>query len=664
VTRLALKLVRAGGARPSLLLLSSVIGMLLLLAALATPHAHDRQVYREAARSDPQAYAGDSPHLLWRFEERLPIAGHQLLRASVAATGPGAPPPLGASRVPRPGEVFVSRALARALHGPDGELLRAALPGRVDGHLTDAIVSRPDELVYMVGYDQMQLASSSTFTSTFPVRDFVPRAGWASGTRGFAYDVGFAVLIAAALVTIALVVANASRVGARRRESRLSALRLAGAQSGQIAKLIAVEAAITALPGALVGALVAIELRSVVESWPFGIWPVLSSDLTMPAWEFALTVASIPTLAFASALLAMRGVANDPLGVKQRVLNSRPAGAILLVPLAGWGCLLLAVGVGNGFSQYGKELAAIIGTCVAAAGVALCGPWLASRCADLAHHFAHGPATLLGSRQLHAHPRTGSRAIASLVLGLFVVSLSVTYFESQVVFAGNAPFTAAPFAQISVYSERSPRDVDRKLQQALNAIPGVRAAQLLGGANQPSRRILLTADKGPAVISRLVATAERLSPNLAVSPGSDYAPIYGSDPRSFERTLIDDAQSILWILDALAAASLAISALDGIGDRRRSFSALAAIGVPASTLRRAVAFELLVPFAITSLAAIAFGVAVGITLIALTSHLSPHVPWSTLFHWLAIASLAAVVATAATVTRVNAAVRPEHLRSE
>jgi hypothetical protein len=155
-----------------------------------------------------------------------------------------------------------------------------------------------------------------------------------------------------------------------------------------------------------------------------------------------------------------------------------------------------------------------------------------------------------------------------------------------------------------------------------------------------------------------------VSPNLAVGLGSANAPLYDSDPRAIERTLLADAQSLLWILDALAAASLAISALDGIGDRKRSFSALSAIGVPASAIRRAVALELLLPFAILAVVGIAFGVVVAITLVALTSHLTVHIPWWTLVEWLGIASIAAVAATAATVTRVGGAIRPEHLRWE
>jgi hypothetical protein len=666
---LALKLVRAGGARPGLLLVSSTIGMLLLLAALATPHAHDRQVKREAVRSDPTSYTGTAPHLLWQFDERLPIAGHQLLRASVAATGAGAPLPLGAARVPRPGEVFVSRALGKALRGPDGPLLRDALPGPADGMLSDAIVSRPNEFVYMVGYREAQLAPGGRFSRVRPVREFVPRdsSTGSAGAEGFAYEAGFAVVIAAALVTIALVVANASRVGARRRETSLSALRLAGAESGQIARLIAIEAAITALPGALIGAVIAVELRSAVESWPFGIWPVLSNDLTMPTWELVLAVAAMPAVAFASALLAMRGAASDPLGARQRTLTSRPPGAILLVPLVGWGLLLAASGVGDGLSQYGKELAAITGTCVAAVGMALCGPWLASRCGSLARRLARGPATLLGAGQLCAHPRTGFRAVASLILGLFVVSLSVTYFESHVAFAARAgapPPTPGRVGAISIYSTRSPRTVDRKLEQALAAIPGVGAARLLGGQDQPSRRILVTIDKRAATISRIVAVTERASPSLEVSPASNYWLATGTYSSGIERTLLDDAQSLLWILDALAAASLAISAIDGIADRRRAFSALAAIGAPANALRRAVALELLVPFAVVAVTAVAFGVLVGITLVALTSHVSVHVPWRTLLDWLGIASIAAFVATLATATRVDAAIRPEHLRGE
>jgi hypothetical protein len=667
MNRLALRLLRAGGARPALLLVSSAVGMLLLLAALATPRAHDHQVWLQAARSDPAPYTGTAPHLLWQFDDRLPIAGHRLMRASVAATGAGAPPPLGAARTPRPGEVFVSRALASALHGPDGTLLREALPGRVDGTLTDAIVSRPGELIYMVGYRASDLSRRIDFPLVRPVRELAPRnlAAATSGLESFVYEVGFAVLIAAALMTIALVLANASRVGARRREGRLSALRLAGADNGQIARIVATEAAITALPGALIGALVALELRSHVESWPFGAAPILSRDLTLPGWELLLAVVALPAIAFASALYAVRGAATDPLAASRRTQTVRPSALTLLVPLAGWALLLAAVGAGPGIGQQGKELVAIAGTCIAAAGVALAGPWLAWWCADLARRVARGPALLLGARGLRAHPRTSFRAVASLVLGLFVVSLSLTYFDSQVSIAPRTTQgTPAATSELTVFGGYAPQLLQPALAHAIARIPGVRSARLLGSQHQPSRRIVVATDGRASAVSRVVALSERVNPDLQVSPGSRYDFATGNDARAIERTLLDDSQTLLWILDALAAASLAVAAIDGIGDRRRTLSALTAVGVAPGILRRSIAFELLVPFAIAAFSAIAFGVVIGETLAALTSHASLSIPWATLLRWLGIAAVAAIVATVATATRVNAAIRPEHLRSE
>jgi hypothetical protein len=665
MNRLALRLIRAGGARPGLLLVSSAVGMLILLAALATPHAHDRQVYRQAARSDPRPYTGPLDHLIWQFDERLPIAGHRLERASVASTGPGAPPPLGAPRVPRPGEVFVSPALARALRGPAGSLLRDALPGRVDGRLSDAIVSQPGELIYMVGYPASDLARTTDFPRARPVRAFVPRDLAAVSGQGFVYRVGFAVLIAAALVTIALVIANAARVGARRRDARMSALRLVGADGHQVARIIATEAAITSLPGALIGALVALVLRSAVESWPFGVSPILSQDLTMPAWELALALAALPVIAFTSALLAVRGAASDPLGARRSTGTPRPRALSLLVPLAGWAVLLAAVEAGPSLPEQQRELLAIIGTCTAAAGIALSGPWLAARCADLGHRLARGPAALLGSRGLQADPSTSFRSVASLVLGLFVVSLSLTYFASQLS-SGAPPPPVSPTetTQLTVASAYAPQLLEPSLARSLRAIPGVRHARLVGAAHQPTRRIVVTTDGRASALSRIVAASERVNPNLVVSPGGSYDFEAGSSASALERTLLDDSQTLLWILDALAAASLAVAAIDGIGDRRRTLAALTAVGVPSGTLRRAVAIEILVPFAVASVTAAALGVLFGETLAALTSHASASIPWSTLVRWLGIAGLAALAATIATATRVGAAIRPEHLRSE
>jgi hypothetical protein len=666
VIRLALRLVRAGGVRPGLLLVSSAIGMLLLLAALATPHAHDRQVAREDARSNPVQYHGSAPHLLWLFSNRPPVAGHELLRAAVAASAPGAPAPLGATRIPPRGQVYVSAALARALDGPDGAKLTLALPGTVTGRLSNAIVTRPGDLIYMVGYRAAEMRS----TAFIPVRAFTPASIGDEGplAAGFQYTVGFAVLIAAALVTIALVIANASRVGARRREARLSAMRLVGADRRQIAGLIALEAAITALPGALIGALAAFELRAAISSWPFGIWPILSSDLTMPVWELLLAVAALPVLAFASALLAMHRAAIDPLGTQRRALTSRPRAISLLVPLAGWALLAVASLMGARVPAQSKELIAIVGASIAAVGVAISGPWLAVRCAELARRLARGPAVLLGARQLGAHPRGAFRAIASLVLGLFVVSLSLTYFESHfptpvASATGSVPSAIdSRVAVVATYGQG--RLVDPALAHALGTLTGVRSATLRGGVGEATRTLLLTTDGSQATLGRIAGAVERTSPGLTSSPVDSYLLPGSDDPGQLKRTLLDDAQTVLWILDALAAASLAVAAIDGISDRKRSLAALTALGVPTSALRRAIALEVLAPFAIASVSAVAFGVLVGATLVELTSNVSLAVPWGTLASWLAIAALAAIAATIATTTRIGSAIRPEHLRSE
>ena len=69
--------------------------------------------------------------------------------------GPDAPLPPGVARLPGPGELVVSPALARRLRDP---LLRDRIPGRVVGTIGDAGLVGPAELAYYGGSDTLGAA--------------------------------------------------------------------------------------------------------------------------------------------------------------------------------------------------------------------------------------------------------------------------------------------------------------------------------------------------------------------------------------------------------------------------------------------------------------------------------------------------------------------------
>ena len=117
----------------------------------------------------------------------------------------------------------------------------------------------------------------------------------------------------------------------------------------------------------------------------------------------------------------------------------------------------------------------------------------------------------------------------------------------------------------------------------------------------------------------------------------------------------------------VGAASLAVSTADSARERRRSTAALVAIGVPLRTLRRAVLLQMAAPMLTNVL--LALGAAAAASTLYLDLYAADGSPRTPL-PWLgwALTGLAAVVAvvlaTCATLPLVNAAGRPDALRTE
>ena len=172
VIGLSLSLMVGGGRRAAIRLLLIVAGVaagtVFLLGALAIGPARDRADARVAERQGPVGAppSDHRPALLWAAFQTSPseIGGRGLEVVEVAATGPGAPRPLGAARTPAPGEVFVSPALGRLLESDRGRVYRLRFPGRIDGTLGRAVLHDPDELVAMVGMAPDRLAGATRIT--------------------------------------------------------------------------------------------------------------------------------------------------------------------------------------------------------------------------------------------------------------------------------------------------------------------------------------------------------------------------------------------------------------------------------------------------------------------------------------------------------------------
>ena len=180
----------------------------------------------------------------------------------------------------------------------------------------------------------------------------------------------------------------------------------------------------------------------------------------------------------------------------------------------------------------------------------------------------------------------------------------------------------------------------------------------VSGGLSPS--VLVISDGSPATVERI---RDAFPPGVSATTFEEQA---SSATRVYDGYLRAVVLGLAMAI-AVGAASLAVSTADSARERRRSTAALVAIGVPLRTLRRAVLLQMAAPMltnVVLALSAAAAASSLYLGIYAEGGAPRTPLPWT---GW-ALTGLAAVVAvllaTAATLPLVNAAGRPEALRTE
>ena len=248
----------------------------------------------------------------------------------------------------------------------------------------------------------------------------------------------YAALACVALVILAVPLLSLSgsavRLSTRRRDTRLSSLRLLGAPRRLLVRLSVLEAGALATTGVLLGVLGHLVLAPLVGRVSFVGGPI-GTAAVVPSLPVALaTVLALVSTAVVAAALGLQKVAITPLGVRTREV---PASAH-------WVRALVTVGVIGGASVAGRligmagSIVAVILTVVAMLGMGLAvinvvGPWLLSllarRTVRRGGSGTQAVARLLAARTVLDDPR----AVWRQVSGVAMVS-----FTSVVVGAGLA----------------------------------------------------------------------------------------------------------------------------------------------------------------------------------------------------------------------------------
>jgi len=623
VLRLAALFWRRARAAEHLGLLLTAAGvaaaLLLTLLALSVPPALGSRMDRQAwhtgdaptsgsTSGSASGSGGSSGTAEARMVRRVAVERYrdrEITRVELAPTGVGTPPPPpGLAAFPEPGTVWRSPALAR-LEGraPPAELAER-WPGRRAGTIGAAGLGHRDELLVVVGREAATLGEPDR-DGGLPVghpdrrgvtalADF-PRAGVDADLDTY---VTLARLAAVLLVVPTLgLLGAAARLTAARREQRLATLRLAGATPAVVTLLAAVEVASAAAIGAAVGVLGYLVALPAFDAIPLAGGPFSLADLRLGPAALLGALVLTPLLAALAAVVALRGVATGPLGVRRRTTPRRPSTVRLAAIPVAWAFFLRsAVAMREG----GGSTVTLLGLGLVIATLAVVGPWLAWLLGTLERLLGRRAPLLIAGRRTVADPRGAYRAVSGMVLAGLIAGFL---------------FGVLPTLRAASIPDHDPVEVQvvtpaprlAALRAALDRVPGASAVH--AGSVRDERVVDIRVPEGRLDEVRTAVTA--VAPETRWLDDLDLVT---------PRTLLDDLDRAAVLLSlaalALAATSIAIGTTAATLDQREALARLRLIGVPIRTLQRARRWQVLVPLATASTGAMALGSGAGIVLLA------------------------------------------------
>ncbi|WP_411083035.1 ABC transporter permease [Streptomyces sp. cmx-18-6] len=459
---------REGWIRTLLTAVGVGLGVALLLLASSVPHMLDERSAREQARGESAASEGrpaKSDASVLRISTTTEYRGRTVIGHLMRAEGSAPVRPPGVDRFPGADEMVVSPALRDLLAAPGNELLRERLPYGITGTIGDAGLRSPGELLYYAGSDTLTpAAGGQRITGYGNSREADPLPPLL---------VMLTIMVCVVLlVPVAIFIATAVRFGGDRRDRRLAALRLVGADIRTTRRIAAGEALFGAVLGLLCGLVFFLAGRQfvgAVEIWDVSAFP---ADLVPDPRLALLITLAVPLTAVLVTLVAMRSVVIEPLGVVRRGRDRarrfwwRP-----LMPLAG----LAVLGFTGRINDYEyapmKPYGIATGAVLVLVGLALLLPWLVEACVS---RLRGGPVPWqLATRRLQLSSGAASRAVSGVTVAVAgAIALQMLFAAMNADFnrmTGQDPTRA----QFATYSEKVTGEAATSAIEQFRATKGV-----------------------------------------------------------------------------------------------------------------------------------------------------------------------------------------------
>lgn len=249
---------------------------------------------------------------------------------------------------------------------------------------------------------------------------------WTDPDAGL-YQVLAAIALVLLVVPLATLGGAAARLSARRRDERLSTLRLLGVSPAGVTGATVLESTIVAAVGSVVGVLGYLALVPLVGLIPFRGEILGAAAILLPPISILAVGAGVVLLAGISAVVGLRQVVISPLGVRMRTA----------VPRVHWVRAVLAglviagafvfVQVFPGTAGLVMTIAVLAGMfAVALAVLNLVGPWALKVHAQRGLRRAEHPSRLLSARLVLESPKAAWRQVSGIAMANFMAVFAGT----------------------------------------------------------------------------------------------------------------------------------------------------------------------------------------------------------------------------------------------
>ena len=345
-------------------------------------------------------------------------------------------------KTPRPGEYYLSKALADAVaeYPEDNILARFGKNTKYLGVIPSEYTASPDALMIVRGASAEEVAESDAFTKSQGQPSYfadVYRTD-ANGLKSDAkidpvavivFGVGGTIL----LFPIVIFVSVATQLGAAQREKRYAALRLIGATKRQVGRVLMLESLLASVVGVIIGLGVFWLLQAPLQDFKMDGMRFNPSDLALTGTQYALIIGLTLGLTTFVNWRRMRRAQISPLGVSRSVEKVKK--------LRAWRALVPALGIaffawlsskpGRDWLDANKESAIPMLLLTAALllvmfGLILAGGWLTNKLSLLAARWANNASMLIAGKRTAVHSRTIFRSVSGVVLALFAGSFYLT----------------------------------------------------------------------------------------------------------------------------------------------------------------------------------------------------------------------------------------------